>query len=358
MHHHWLRAAALLFFAAGAAAQTCAESNSNAPNNCGLGALPQDGTTVYYAPTDSGNIEIFAQSDGACASGSQATVTFYTGFDLGSGTQLASCGCLPLDGSTYVLDCGIPKATIPEGGYHFVIEVNGAYTGYVRFNIVHEQQTVTAATPTSTATSTTYESTTVTTTSTNTNTATSAQISVTSPAGTTDVTATSTPAEVTATTTLTATITKHRTVWTETVVTYTITAPCQRPSRCPIVQQKQVHRLDHRQENGYTVTGDGPPTTTVTPSPTITTTTVDGGTTTDTATAYTTTTTTVQPTPLTTTIYSGTATASFTVTLPTQTTTVTAHTSTKVTVTRTWTFTWYQPARVTPYCPAKYIPHH
>ncbi|KAF2151551.1 hypothetical protein K461DRAFT_279055 [Myriangium duriaei CBS 260.36] len=326
----------------------------NSNPNCAIGALPQDGATVYYAPTDSGNIEIFAQAIGQCDSGSSADVSFYATYqDSSAGNFISDCGSLPLDGNPYVLDCGIPKGSIPEGSYHFDIQIGAAGDALDRFNIVHHQATSTAAASTSTVTSTTYESTDTTTTVTSTNTATSAPVTTTVPAATVDSTQTVTPPRVTNTVTKTRTRTFVKEVITVCQKTITSTAHCTSPTLKPCPKQTAAaahHPHQKRQQNGYTVTGDGPLTTTVTPSGTVVTTTVDGGTTTDTDTAYTTVTTTVAATPSIVTVYSGSLTDVSTTTLSPVTTVVTAHTVVKTTITRTVDIPWYHYVRTTPIC--------
>ncbi|KAI9660923.1 MAG: hypothetical protein M1821_009250 [Bathelium mastoideum] len=342
-----------------------AQCQSNTNPNCAIGALPQDGSTVYYAPTDSGNIEIFAQAIGACDSGSSADVSFYSTYqDSSAGNFISDCGCLPLDGNPYVLDCGVPKGSIPEGGYHFDIQVGSAGDALDRFNIVHHQDASTAAAPTSTVTTSTYESTTITTTLTSVDTVTSPQITVTSPAGTTVTAVTITPSPVTSTTTSIQTKKQREEIILVTQKTITSTAPCAAPSLkpCPITPKKKATNnrphLHPRQQNGYTVTGDGPLTTTVTPQGVVVTQTVDGGTITSTNSAYTTLTTTIAAVPPTTTVYAGTATNIQTTTLSASTSVVTAHSTTTTTVKQTITLEWLHVAHVTPTCKPKKPLHH
>ncbi|GAM86212.1 hypothetical protein ANO11243_042240 [Dothideomycetidae sp. 11243] len=341
----------------------CGALNTN--NNCQLGALPQDSTTIYYSPSDSSDIQFFGQAEGSCDSGTYADVTFNTGFDAG-GTQLVDCGCLLLDGNTHLLDCpGIAKNSLAEGGYHFVIQLNANYAGLDRFSITHTQQTATAATPTSTVTTYTTQTTETTTTVTSTNTATSAQTTITDPAATFDTTQTITPSPVTSTSTKTRTRTYVQDIIVVVQKTITQTAPCTTPPMPTCMVQQKGPRHPHqirgfedalqvRAEtagNGYTVSdGDGPLTTTVTPSGVVVTETDDGGTVTSTDTVYTTTTTTIQPTPLTTTVFFGTLTDQFVTTLAPVTSTVTTHTVTKTTITYVFTVPWYHFTRTTPVC--------
>ncbi|KAI9696314.1 MAG: hypothetical protein M1820_008156 [Bogoriella megaspora] len=331
-----------------------AQGQSNTNPNCAIRALPQDGSTVYYASTDSGNIEFFGQAIGACDAGSSADVSFYVTYqDSSAGNFITDCGSLPLDGNTYVLDCGVPKGTIPEGSYHFDIQVGSAGDALDRFNIVHHQDTSTAAAPTSTVTTSTYESNTITTTLTSVNTVTSPQTTVTSPAGTTVTEVTITPSPITSTTTSVQTKKHTQEVILVTQKTITSTAPCTTPTLKPCPKKKTTNNRPHlhpRQQNGYTVTGDGPLTTTITPEGVLVTQTVDGGTITSTNSAYTTLTTTVGAVPPTITVYAGTAANIQTTTLSARTSIVTAHSTTTTTVKHTIKLEWLHVAHVTPIC--------
>lgn len=348
---HLPSAFALLLSAAVTAAAQCTQPLNQNPD-CIVYVSPLPFSTVYYAPSDTGDIEMRGYARGTCDAGSATPISFYSGSDYYAGSLIANCGCLPLDGEVYFVDCpGVDKGTIAEGDYHFNIDLGPNNPRYDPFTITHTQSTATAATPTSTATATTYESTEVTTTTTSTATATSPQVTVTSPAGTVVQTNTVTPTAVT--TTITKTQTRTRRVGALTVVqtTFTWTAPCTTPSLSPCLTAQPVGpRNRPRQQDGSNINGDGPLTTTVTPSGVVVTQTVDGGTTTDTATAYATTTTTVPPTPLTSTFYTGTTTNIRITTLRANTTTMTQHTSKTTTMTQTLTLTWPHLAIVTPVC--------
>ena len=355
--------AILSLLAVGVFAQTCSQSESNDHTLCQPASLPGDTSTLYFSPTESGDIELFGAGYGTCVAGSYATVTFYSGYDYGTGSLLANCGCLPLDGSAYVLDCGIDKATIPEGGYHFVITVNSQYAGVARFNVVHTQKTVTAATPTSTATIFTTKTVQAITTSTATNTETSSQITVKTPGTTIQKTRTITPRVITTRVTQTATKTFQKTKhqYLQTYVT-TTADHCVKLKPCTAIAPRGAQHQRRGSipggvvpgANGYTVTG-GDLTSTFTPALAIVTETDDGGTITTTDTAYTTVTTTIQPNPLTTTIPSGSIIASHTITLAAQTSTITHHTTQRTTVTNTFTVVYEHLVVVVPTCKAKRI---
>lgn len=338
----------------------CGPTNTN--DNCQLGAYPQDGTTVYYAPNDQSDIKLYAQAYGSCDAGSQADVSFYETFgDNSNANLLADCGCLPLDGNIYTVDCaGMPRNLEPEGSYHFVINARADAIAEVRFSITHTQQTSTAATPTSTVTTYTTETDTTTTTSTETDTSTLDAFTVTTPAGTTDLTSTVTPAPTTRTITQTQTITIKKDKFTYKKVTKTSTAPCHPLKTCPSEKKNPPHRFEARPTNSkrqapdpQSANGDGPLTTTVTPDPVYVTETDDGGTTTETDTSFTTTTTTVAAIPPTVTVASGTESDTTTTTLPRQTSTRTAHTTKKVTSTKTIVITFTTTKHTTPVCTAK-----
>jgi hypothetical protein len=330
-----------------------AQCVTNTNPNCYIGALPQDTYTVYYDPNDNGDIELFAQGLGTCDAGSSALVIFQDS----AYNAIATCGCLPLDGSTYVLDCpGVNKGTIAHGAYQFEVDLGPNYA-LDRFTITHTQQTATAATPTTYVTSTTYEGTVSTSTSTITSIQSLDPATVTTPISTGTTTITVTPATVVSSTTLTKTYTRYGNRLSVTQTVRTVIAPCKtvKPSPCPTIKkQAKVGARDIVPgANGYTVTGDGPLTTTVTPSGVVSTQTVNGGTTTNTETAYTTTTTTVPPTPATVTIFTGPDTAISYVTLATPTSYITKRTATRTTIMKTFTITWARTQYTTPVCARK-----
>lgn len=106
----------------------------NTNDNCQIGALPDDTGTYYYASDDTLNFQLIGEALGTCDSGSSADVSLYYGFnDDNGGTLVADCGCLPLDGSIYTIECpNTPRNTYPEGGYHFVIGESSDYYGVIR----------------------------------------------------------------------------------------------------------------------------------------------------------------------------------------------------------------------------------
>lgn len=330
---------------------------------CQVGALPVASSTVYYAPDDNHDVQLYGTSFSACgAPGSTYAISFYSG-SFPSGTFLANCGCLPLDGNVYYQDCGgLTRSSLPDGPYYFSLGSGSPF--HDPFKIVHEQVSVTASAATTVVTSTstdTYETTTM---STITVMATSTQTTVTSPAATSVSVITSTPAMISSTTTSTTTITRNVLRWTLVATTKTYTASCTSLALCPTSQNKQIppSRLFKQRDLSLRpklakrdcvgpncIGGDGPVTTTITPPPVISTVTAST-TSVGIDTAYATTIITVAPTPLTSTFYTGQLNTLSTTTLVAVTTVLTAHTKTKVTKTIVIPITWTVVSRVTPIC--------
>lgn len=104
----------------------CGAENTNP--NCGVGAYPVDGGTVYYAPNDNSDIVLYAQAQGTCDSGTSGDVSLYSG--AYPGVFLTDCGCLPLNGNVYTVDCaGYPRNQLAAGVYNFQVDLGvlGAY---------------------------------------------------------------------------------------------------------------------------------------------------------------------------------------------------------------------------------------
>lgn len=130
---------------AGVTGQGCGTQNS--ASDCEIYALPVQYSTVYFAPDDCLDISFYDAYSNGCTSGSSAEISLYSGTIASGGNFITDCGCLPLDGNTYNINCnGTARNSLPDGSFYF--QVGGI--AFDPFTVTHSQQTDTAPTPTST----------------------------------------------------------------------------------------------------------------------------------------------------------------------------------------------------------------